>query len=887
MKRVHHVPAIGVLLLVLPAVHVASAAEQGRYGISWTTLANGMDVVVVENHAVPLVTIEIVVKNGAYTEPPELDGLSHLYEHMFFKGNASIPNQERYMARLRELGAQWNGTTSDERVNYFMTVEKANLREGAIFLRDALRYPLFNEAELRRERPVVLGEFDRNEANPGFHLFREVNRRLWYQHFSRKNTIGDRDVILTATREQMREIQRRYYVPNNSALFVGGDVTPAEVFDMAADLFGDWSRSDNPHERWPVPAHPPLTQTSRLAVVGNVRTAQVQLSWHGPGLKADTPATYAADVFSFILGQPDSSFQKALVDTGLVDNVSLGYYSLVHTGPITLFASTSADRVDQAWAAIEAEVAKFDDPAYIADEQIEAAKNQLEISEIYGREQTTQFVHTVSFWWAGAGLDYYVDYVDNLRNVTRADIARYVRAYIKGQPRVEAALVAEADVPRLAFARTAEVVRPTSGSSATAFEGDPPATQVTTEEIDVDGLAVILRRTPGSEVVVAETALAGGLPFYGPRNAGRELLLLELLDKGSQRYPKDEVNRVLARTGATLYQAARHDYSTFGLRTLRRDLDTTFSIFADALAHPLLDTKEFELALERRRNDIRSQIEVPDAYIPILASRNFYRGHPYEVPPAGTEETMQEVGPDDLRQRHRDTVVRARLKLFVVGDVTRDEVTRLVREGLRDLPAGTYEAKVVMRDASQPGRLLVEDRKLPTNYIFGAFEAPGLASPAYASMQVGLSILSDRLFEEVRTRRNLSYAASASISSRVSNYGALYVTPVRANEAVTVILSEVERLVREPVSEKELQDKIAGMITRDLTSRQTNRSQAANLVLYEMAGPGWEEEATAVEKLMGVTASEIQEVAGRYLKNISFSVLGDRSQIDEAVFRGR
>jgi predicted Zn-dependent peptidase len=135
-----------------------------------------------------------------------------------------------------------------------------------------------------------------------------------------------------------------------------------------------------------------------------------------------------------------------------------------------------------------------------------------------------------------------------------------------------------------------------------------------------------------------------------------------------------------------------------------------------------------------------------------------------------------------------------------------------------------------------------------------------------------------------RSDSNLSYAASSSISARLSNYGALYVTPVRANEAVQVILEEVDRLAREPVSEKELEDKIAGMVTRDLAGRQTNQSQAANLVLYEMAGPGWEAEETAVERLSAVTPARIQEVAARYLKNIGFAVLGDATQVDETVF---
>src|SRR4051812_15639825 len=200
-------------------VSASTLAAQQDLPIRDTLLANGLHVIVVENHAVPLVTVELDVKNGSYTEPPEYNGLSHLYEHMFFKANRTIPSQERYLKRLRQLGGSWNGTTSDERVNYFVTVGSDSLRPAMQFMEDAVRYPLFLQEELVRERPVVTGEFDRNEANPYFHLGRGIDTLLWTRaYYSRKNVIGSREVILSTSQEKMREIQRRYYVPNNTAL---------------------------------------------------------------------------------------------------------------------------------------------------------------------------------------------------------------------------------------------------------------------------------------------------------------------------------------------------------------------------------------------------------------------------------------------------------------------------------------------------------------------------------------------------------------------------------------------------------------------------------------------------------------------------------------------
>src|SRR5687768_12946382 len=146
-------------------------------------LGNGLTVIVLENHSTPLVSVELDVKNGAYTEGPEYSGLSHLYEHMFFKANASIPSQEQYMARVRELGAEFNGTTSTERVNYFITLHSDRLREGMEFMTAALRTPLFNPEELEREFKVVQAEYDRLESMPGFYLQKATGQLLWGKEY--------------------------------------------------------------------------------------------------------------------------------------------------------------------------------------------------------------------------------------------------------------------------------------------------------------------------------------------------------------------------------------------------------------------------------------------------------------------------------------------------------------------------------------------------------------------------------------------------------------------------------------------------------------------------------------------------------------------------------
>jgi zinc protease len=406
------------------------------------TLPNGLEVIVFEDHAVPLVTIELAVKNGSYTEPPELNGLSHLYEHMFFKANRAIADQEDYLKSIGQLGIAYNGSTREEVVNYYFTTTSPNLRTAVQFMKDAARYPLFSPGEFERERQVVIGEIDRNESNPFFYLNQEMNNRLFFKYPSRKSPLGNRQTVSAATTDMMRLIQQRYYVPNNSALVVTGDVAPADVFKLAQEFFGDWpKREKDPFVEFPLVEHPPLPKSQGAVITQPVENVIINIGWHGPSIGKDDAATYAADVFSYILTQPNSRFQRALVDTGLVAGVTIGYYTQRNVGPIAIVAQTTPDKAHAALKAIYAEVSHFNDKDYFTDEQLESSKALLEANDLYDREKTSDYAHTLSFWWASTGLDYFRGYLGRLRATSRADISRYVTTYIQGKPHVGLALL--------------------------------------------------------------------------------------------------------------------------------------------------------------------------------------------------------------------------------------------------------------------------------------------------------------------------------------------------------------------------------------------------------------------------------------------------------------
>lgn len=434
------VKAAIVLLVIGAGVAGGQRAELER-SIRRTVLPNGLEVIVVENHGVPLATVEIDVRNGSFTQDSGYDGLAHMYEHMFFRADSDYPAPDAFAQRASALGADFNGSTQEERVNYYLTLPSDSLDAGMRLMASAVMRPLFRPDELERERAVVIGEYDRNQSEPGFAFQRAMGQALWGSAWPRKNPLGERADILSTTPAKMREIQHRYYVPNNSALIVTGDVDPGRVFDAARRIFGAWPRGADPFTNWPIPPVPRLQHDTGVLVEEPISTAVVMFQWQGPSVSEDPASTYAADVFSDVLNQPGSRLQRHLVDRGLFESVVVNYYTQNHVGPITISGETSPAHVREAIAALESEIRAFADPGYFSATELEPVKRQRIAGTMFGLERASGFAHQLGFWWAVTGLEYYLGYVDAMAPETVPDLQRYARTYLVNKPRVRGVLI--------------------------------------------------------------------------------------------------------------------------------------------------------------------------------------------------------------------------------------------------------------------------------------------------------------------------------------------------------------------------------------------------------------------------------------------------------------
>jgi zinc protease len=403
--------------------------------VFYQKLANGLEILVLEDHTIPFSTIEIACKNGSFTEDNEYNGLSHLYEHMFFKSNKDYKTQDDFLTAVSKLDMKYNGQTLEENVTYYFTLPKENTVKGLEFMNSAIRYPRFKKADMLEENPIVDAEFQRHESNPYFVLIDTINHLLWGTNYSRKNIIGNHEVILSATPEKMETIKDKFYYPNNCLLIIAGDVDHSEVFPKAQKIFGSWRSSTfDPAKEYPVPEMEPLKQSKMVVIESQLAESPLLiLRWQGPDTRNDIQATYTADVFSYILNQRLSKLTQALQETGLANGIQINYYTQKYTGPITFSVTPNPSKIKECFQAMQKEMEQWDDDSYITDKQLERAKRILYITQVEEREEVERYVHLLSFWWACATMEYYTFYRDNLDKVTRQDIKAYVRKYIKGK----------------------------------------------------------------------------------------------------------------------------------------------------------------------------------------------------------------------------------------------------------------------------------------------------------------------------------------------------------------------------------------------------------------------------------------------------------------------
>ena len=426
------------------------AAKTSIKNVYRYTLPNGLELFVMENNASPLAYIEIAVRAGGVTQTPETAGLFHLYEHMMFKGNEKYQNQAAVQAALTKMGiSNWNGSTGVDRINYYFTVPSSQLQQGLEFWSYAIRTPRLDAQELENEKSVVLSEITADETDPAHIFSSALARQLYAESPWQLDPSGAPSTVKNATEQTLRDIQNKYYVPNNAALFVGGAVRHKEVYKLVKQIFGSWKKG-KAISAIAVPSKEPFTTTSaqrkNYFVYADPRSSgnylQAALYFRGPDGESDLQDTYAADVWTGLLSNPGGFFSTSLVQDNALhipdpDYVGGYYFTRRAAGIISLSAAMlcTQEPVEQAEHFFN-KLSEFcttdfsDTKTFLTSDALERTKQQKADKQIYAQESVSALLSELSSVWAACGADYFFTYAKQFEKVQASDVQSFVARYL-------------------------------------------------------------------------------------------------------------------------------------------------------------------------------------------------------------------------------------------------------------------------------------------------------------------------------------------------------------------------------------------------------------------------------------------------------------------------
>jgi zinc protease len=414
--------------------------------------------------------------------------------------------------------------------------------------------------------------------------------------------------------------------------------------------------------------------------------------------------------------------------------------------------------------------------------------------------------------------------------------------------------------------------------------GTSPKTNPNVTEFEVNGLKVLVKRRPGAPTVSAAIYIRGGVNNYSAQDAGIEELALQAMADGSVKFPRAAMRRELSRMGSSVAGSSSYDFGVMAMASTNENFDRTWELFSEAALRPAFDNQTIETSRERILTGLRTQSTSPDGNLDFLSSRVTYRNHPYAKTPFGNIDSINRFKEKDLRAYHEKVMATSQLLLIIVGDVDLNDIRKKAGDSFGKLARGSYEKRAVPGLNFEKPSVEVVPRSVETTYVKGVFAAPSLASPDYYAMRVAVSFLQMLVYQEVRTARNLSYAPNAEMDNLLANSAHIYVTAIDVNQAVAVMLDQIERLKAAPLEEERLTGIPNFFLTTYYIDNETNAAQNGELAKYELLGRGWRDAENFISNISSVTPNDIQRVARRYMRNIQFVVVGNPQPFIREVF---
>ena len=847
--------------LLFPMVNLKAAPPERAATITFPPssaqkwiLPNGLTIVVQEDRTAPVASVQAWCATGSIDEDQHLGaGLSHILEHMLFKGTNTRSTNE-IAQKIQDVGGYINAYTSFDRTVFWIDVPKDGVTTALDILADAMMNSTLPPAEYQKEQEVIRREFAMGMDDPDRMVSLLLFATAYQRHPYRFPVIGELEIYNQLTQEQVMQYYKTRYVPNNLTFVVVGDVDAGKVRQQLAELFKPYpEKSLKPLF---IPEEPP--QLGRREVHREFATelTHLALAWHIPGVT--NPDVPALDLLSTILGDGRSSrlYRRVREEAGLAFSISAFSYTPGDPGLFGIDATVDPKKREAAEQLALRIVDEVKHAGVTADE-LEKVKKII-LSHHLGALTTMrgQASDIGSNWLLTRDLNFSRHYLDAVQKVTLEDIKRVAANYL-----TENNLTVVSLNPKGSLGAKTEAAKAPAAGEVQKFEL-------------ANGLRLLVREDPRLPLVGMGAVFRGGLLAETPDTNGITRLMAKVLLKGTKTRTAEQIANDIEAVGGSISSDAGNNSFSVSVDVMKPDVKLGLDLFSDVLLNATFPEKAIAREKEIQIASIQQEEEQLTAVARNIMREALFPQHPYALRSNGSVESVQRLTQKDLIEFRDRYVVAKNGVIYVFGDVKAAEVKQLVEQALGKMNSGA----LALTDAKPSMPLgkpeIVESRKdKAQGVLMVGFRGASLSSPDRYALELideASSDLGSRFFVRIREQMGLAYYVGASeMQGLVPGLFAFYLgtDPEKIEPVKTALLDEIQKLANEGLTPEELARAKKKLIGQQEIANQSNDAFGYHCALDELYGLGFNYYKQLEHDVNAVMLEDIKQVAAKYFRD--------------------
>ena len=817
-------------------------------------LPNGLTIIVQEDHSAPVASVQAWCSTGSVDEDQHLGaGLSHILEHMLFKGTKTR-SANQIAQSIQDVGGYINAYTSFDRTVFWIDVPKDGVSTALEVLTDAMMNSNLPPDEYKKEQEVIRREFAMGMDDPDRMASLLLFATAYQRHPYRFPVIGELEIYNQLTQEQVMQYYKTRYVPNNLTFVVVGDVNGEKVQQQLSDLFNAYpEKSLKPVF---IPSEPPQLGRREVHKEFATELTHFSMAWHIP--EVTSPDVPALDLLSTILGDGRSSrlYQRVREEAGLAFGISAFSYTPGDPGLFGIDATLDPKKREAAEQLALQIVDEVKQSGVTADELDKAKK--ITLSQHLGALTTMrgQASDIGSNWLLTRDLNFSRHYLDAVQQVTLDDVKRVARTYL-----TENNLTVVSLNPKGSLSGKAELVKPVAAGEVQKFELS-------------NGLRLLVREDHRLPLVGMGAVFRGGLLAETPQDNGITRLMTKVLLKGTKTRTAEQIANELESVGASISSEAGNNSFSVSVDVMKPDVKRGFSLLSDVLLNSTFPEKAIAREKEIQIAAIQQEEEQLTSVARNIMREALFPQHPYALRSNGSVGAVQHLTQKDLLDFRDRYVVARNGVIYVFGDVKADEIKQLVEQTLGNMKAGALT--LIDAKASMPlaKTTMVESRKdKAQGVIMVGFRGASLSSPDRYALELideASSDLGSRFFIRIRQQMGLAYYVGASqMQGLVPGLFAFYLgtDPQKLERVRTELLDEIHNLANDGLTPEELQRAKKKLIGQQEIANQSNDAFGYHCALDELYGLGFNYYKQLEYHVNAVTLDDVKKVAAKYFRD--------------------